>query len=246
MKVVILAGGFGTRMAEYTKTIPKPMVSVNGKPILVHIIEQYLKYGFSDFYLSIGYKSNVIAKYFLKKKVSISKLKKGISIKKKINNKICKITLVFTGNKTMTGGRIKKLTKFLDKETFMCTYGDGLSNINLKKLVKFHNTHRKLATVTAVRPRSRFGKLDIKGNIVKNFKEKPEMESGWINGGFFVFNPNFLKLIKNDNTVLEKEPLEKASKSKNLFAFKHESFWHCMDTKRDRDNLAKILKKNEL
>jgi len=246
MQTVILAGGMGTRMTEYTKTIPKPMVKVNGKPILIHIMKIYSNYGYNNFILSLGFKAEIIAKYFLnKKKISLNKLKKGINVKKKINKVNCNIKMVYTGKNTLTGGRIKLLNKHINSNTFMCTYGDGVSNINIKKLVKFHKKHGKMATVTAVRPMSRFGRLDLKGNLVLKFKEKPQMDTGWINGGFFVFEKEFINLIKNYKTILEKEPLEKASKTKNLVAFKHKKFWHCMDTKRDRDILDKLLK-NEI
>ncbi len=246
MQTVILAGGMGTRLAEYTKTIPKPMVKVAGKPILLHIMKIYSKYGYNDFILSLGFKAQIIANYFIKnKRISLKQLSNGVEVKKKINDKICRIKLVYTGEKTLTGGRIKLLDKHLRDETFMCTYGDGVSNVNISKLVKFHKKHGKLVTVTAVRPMSRFGRLDIKGNVVTQFKEKPQMDKGWINGGFFVFEKKFLNLIKNSKTILEKEPLEKACLKKSLIAYKHKNFWHCMDTKRDRDILNKVIK-NEL
>jgi len=224
MKVVILAGGFGTRISEYTKTIPKPMIRINKKPIIVHIMEHYAKYGFTEFYIALGYKGSVIKRYF--------------------KNKIFKwnINLIDTGLKTMTGGRLKRLKKLLGKETFLMTYGDGLSDINLTELLKFHNRRKKLVTLTAVRPPARFGAIKLTGNNVKTFKEKDKMDEGWINGGFFVIEPEFLNLIKNDQTFLEKEPLEKVSSKSQLVAFKHKGFWQCMDTKRDKDKLEQILK----
>lgn len=224
MKVVILAGGFGTRISEYSKTIPKPMITINKKPIIIHIMEHYFKHGFSDFYIALGYKSSVIKKYFKNKKFRWN------------------VNLVDTGLKTMTGGRLKRLKKILGNEAFLMTYGDGLSNVNLTKLLKFHNVNKKLVTLTAVRPPARFGAIKLAGNNVKVFKEKEKMDEGWINGGFFVMESKFLNYIKNDNTFLEKEPLERASKEGQLSAFKHEGFWQCMDTKRDRDKLEKILK----
>jgi glucose-1-phosphate cytidylyltransferase len=224
MKVVILAGGFGTRISEYTKTIPKPMITINKKPILVHIMEHYVKFGFNEFYIALGYKGHIIKNYFKNKKFQWD------------------VKLINTGLKTMTGGRLKRLKKFLKKETFFLTYGDGVSNVNLQKLLLFHKKNKKLVTLTAVRPPARFGAIKLSGNKVKVFKEKDIMDEGWINGGFFVMEPKFLDYIKNDNTFLEKEPLEKASKKKQLFAFKHEGFWQCMDTKRDKDKLEKILK----
>ena len=206
MKVVILAGGLGTRLSEFTKTIPKPMIKINGKPLIFHIMKWYSKYGFKDFYIALGYKGYVIKKYFEKKKL-------GWNIK-----------LIETGRNSMTGGRIKRLKKFLNNETFMLTYGDGLSNINLKKLYNFHLRNKKLVTVTAVRPPARFGALKIKDGKVTYFKEKSKSDEGWINGGYFVMEPKFLNLIKNDNTFLEREPLETVCKKKKLFALKHYGF----------------------
>lgn len=226
MKVVILAGGLGTRISEYTKTIPKPMIKIKNKPILRIIIDHYMNYGFNDFYVALGYKGNVIRNYFNNNRI-----------------KNCKINLINTGENTMTGGRIKRLKQFLKDERFMLTYGDGVSNLNLKKLLNFHKKNRKLVTLTAVRPPARFGAIKIKGNQVNYFKEKSKLDEGWINGGFFVIEPEFLKYIKNDQTFLEKEPLEKVAKKKQLMAFKHTDFWQCMDTKRDKENLEKIINK---
>tara|TARA_B100000787_G_scaffold166785_1_gene152530 strand:- start:2792 stop:3472 length:681 start_codon:yes stop_codon:yes gene_type:complete len=226
MKVVILAGGFGTRLSEYTKTIPKPMVNVAGKPILLHIMNHYVKYGFKDFYIALGYKGEIIREYFKKNKFDWN------------------ITLVPTGQKTMTGGRLKRLQKYIGNETFMMTYGDGVSNVNLKRLLQFHKKNRKMVTLTAVRPPARFGVMKLRGNKVTYFKEKSKLDEGWINGGFFIMEPNFLKYIKDDKIFLEKEPLEKVTKINELNAYKHNGFWQCMDTKRDKDKLDKILKKN--
>ncbi len=227
MKVIILAGGFGTRLSEYTKTIPKPMINICGKPMLLHIMKQYAKYGYKDFYIALGYKGEVIKRYFNKKFFDWN------------------INLIETGKNTMTGGRLKRLKKFIGKETFMMTYGDGLSDVNLKKLFKFHKKNKKLVTLTAVRPPARFGALKLSGQQVRYFKEKSKLDEGWINGGFFIMESNFLNYIKNDQTFLEREPLEKLAKSKQLMAFKHEGFWQCMDTKRDKDNLTEILKKRK-
>ena len=228
MKVVLLAGGFGTRLSEYTKTIPKPMIEVGGQPMLVHIMKQYAKYGFKDFYIALGYKGETIKKFFNKKFFDWN------------------INLIETGKNTMTGGRLKRLKKYVGKTTFMMTYGDGISNVNLGKLIKFHKKNKKLVTLTAVRPPARFGALKLKGNSVSYFKEKSKLDEGWINGGFFVMEPEFLKFIKNDNTYLEREPLEAVTQKKQLAAFRHEGFWQCMDTKRDRDNLNKILKRKKI
>ena len=229
MKVVILAGGLGSRISEYTKTIPKPMISINGKPLIYYIMEHYAKYGFNEFYIALGYKGEIIKKYFHRKKV--------------LN---WKINLIHTGLKTMTGGRLKRLKKYLGDETFMLTYGDGLSNVNLKRLLRFHKNNKKTVTMTAVRPPARFGAIKFKGNKVSYFKEKSKLNEGWINGGFFVIEPNFLKLIKNDKTIMEREPLEKTSKNGNLVAFKHYDFWQCMDTKRDKIILEETLKTKKI
>ena len=228
MKVILLAGGFGTRLPEYTKTIPKPMISIAGKPMLLHIMKLYAKYGFKDFYIALGYKGEIIKKFFNKKFFDWN------------------INFVETGKNTMTGGRLKRLKKYIGKETYMMTYGDGLSNINLKKLLKFHKKNKKLVTLTAVRPPARFGALKLKGRYVNYFKEKSRLDEGWINGGFFVMEPEFLKLIKNDNTYLEREPLEKVTKKRQLAAFRHEGFWQCLDTKRDKDKLNKILNSKKI
>ena len=225
MKVVILAGGLGTRLSELTKTIPKPMVKINGKPMLVRIMEHYSKFGFREFYIAAGYKKNVIKKFFK------NKFQKW------------KINIIDTGKKTMTGGRLKRLEKYLKDETFMMTYGDGLSNINISQLIRFHKKHKKLVTLSAVRPPARFGAIKIKGNLVKYFKEKSKLDEGWINGGYFVIEPKFLDYIKNDQTYLEREPLEIITKINQLSAYKHNNFWQCMDTLRDKENLEIILKK---
>ena len=225
MKVVILAGGFGTRLSEHTKSMPKPMIDINGKPIIYYILKFYAKHGFKDFYIALGYKGQVVKNFFKK------------------NSYGWNIHLIETGKKTMTGGRLKRLTKYLGKETFMMTYGDGISNVNLKKLLKFHKDNKKLVTLTAVRPPARFGALKFKGHFVRSFKEKSKVDEGWINGGFFVIEPKFLNFIKKDDTYLEREPLELASKKKQLVAYRHEGFWQCVDTKRDLDKIRKILKK---
>jgi len=240
MKVVILAGGQGTRLAEYTKTIPKPMVKVGGYPILIHIIHHYLKYGFGDFYIATGYKSYVIKKYFKNFK------KNAKPFNHKIQNKNCKISIVDTGLKSLTGGRLKRLEPLFKKgDEFLFTYGDGISNVNLKKLVNFHKKNKKIITVTAVRPPARFGEIVIKNKRVTSFKEKPQINRGWINGGFFVANYSFFKFIKGDREILEKRPLEKAFKLNQLNAFKHRGFWKCMDTIRDKEVIEEILRKNK-
>ena len=228
MKVVIFAGGFGTRISEYTKTIPKPMIKINGIPIIMYIINHYKSYGYKDFYIALGYKGNVIKKYF-----------------KNFKNKNIKINLIDTGLRTMTGGRLKRLSKFLKNETFLATYGDGLSNVNLNKLVKFHKKNKKLVTLTAVRPPARFGTIKLKGNKVSYFKEKSSLDEGWINGGFFVMESKFLKLIKNDSTFLERDPFKQLTKKKQLLGYKHNGFWQCMDTLRDKEILEKKVKEKK-
>ena len=227
MKVVILAGGLGTRISEYSNLIPKPMIEVCKKPLIYFIMKHYASYGFKDFYIALGYKGHIIKKYFKK------------------NNFGWNINLIDTGQKTMTGGRLKRLKKYLGNEPFMLTYGDGVSNVNLKKLLNFHKKNKKLVTLTAVRPPARFGAIKIFKKKVKYFKEKSKLDEGWINGGFFVMQPEFLDYIKNDQTFLEREPLELLTKKNQLVAYKHDDFWHCMDTKRDMDNLNIILKKEK-
>ena len=227
MKVVILAGGLGTRLSEYTKLVPKPMVKIGGKPIILRIINLYKKYGFNEFYIALGYKGNVIRNFF----------------KKKIKD--VKVNLIETGKNTMTGGRLKRLKKYLKNETFLMTYGDGVSDINIKKLINFHKKNKSVMTLTAVRPIARFGSIKIKGDYVYYFKEKSSVDEGWINGGFFVIEPKIFKYIKNDKTHLVREPFEKLTKKKNIKAFKHKGFWQCMDTKRDKDLLDKIIKEKK-
>ena len=221
MKVVILAGGKGTRLSEYTKTIPKPMIKIGRKTILEHIIKYYERFGFKEFIIATGYKSKIIENHFKKKK---------------------QIKIVNTGLNTLTGLRIKKLEKYLDK-TFMLTYGDGLSNINLNKLLKFHKKHKRLATLTSVHPPARFGEIETKESLVSKFEEKPQLQKGWINGGFFVFEPGFFKyLLPKKNVMLEREPIKKMVKKRELSAYKHEGFWFCMDTLRDKNVLENLVK----
>lgn len=240
MKIVILAGGKGTRLSELTHSIPKPMVKVGGIPILIHIINIYLRYGFNDFYILVGFKSKIIKKFFKNYK------KSNKPFEFKLKKKKCFITIIDSGKESMTGGRLKTVKNFLNQdEDFMFTYGDGVSNIDIKKLLKFHNKNKKMVTVTAVRPPARFGEILIKNNLVKSFKEKPQVTQGWINGGFFIAKYAFLNYIKNHKTILEKSPLEKIAKEKQLTAFKHFGFWKCMDTLRDRNELEKIYKKTK-
>ncbi len=222
MKVIILAGGFGTRISEYTKKIPKPMIKIGNTPIIEHIIKIYEYYGYSEFIIAIGYKGTLIKNYFKKKKYNIKFVNSGVD--------------------SMTGGRLKKISKYIKENNFLLTYGDGLSNVNIKKLVKFHQKHRREVTITAVKPPARFGALKINGNKVVDFREKFKDDVGWINGGFFVMKKKFLKRISNSKTYLERKPLETASKDNELMAFKHRGFWQCLDTKRDLDLLTKLSK----
>ena len=227
MKVVILAGGFGTRLSEYTDSIPKPMVPIGGKPIIEHIMGLYASYGHEEFYIALGYKGEVIKDYFRNFK------------------KNWKINLIDTGSDTYTGGRLKRLEKYLSNENFLLTYGDGLSNININKLIKFHESHKKIVTISAVRPPARFGSLSLKDSEVLKFKEKTQLGESWINGGFFVINPKFFNFLEGDKTILESTPLEKVTELKEIRAFKHEGFWQCMDHKLDKDFLDEMVKKNE-
>ena len=216
MKTVILCGGYGTRLSEETTIKPKPMVKIGNKPILEHIMSIYEYYGYNQFILALGYKSEYIKKYYKNKS------------KKNIN-------LIYTGKDTKTGGRLLRLKNYLKNEkTFMLTYGDGISNINIKQAIKFHKDHGKIATITAVRPPLSFGELKISRNKVKSFKEKPQVGQGWVNGGFFIFNNEVLNFIKDDQTMLEREPLEKLTMAGQLMAFEHKGFWKCMDTMRDK------------
>jgi len=223
MKIVILCGGFGTRLSEETKLKPKPMVKIGRKPIVCHIMDTYERNGFNNFILALGYKGKVMKNYFSK------------------NKRKSKINMVYTGKNTLTGGRLLKLKNLFSKnENFMLTYGDGLTNQNIKKLLSFHKNHGKIATITAVRPQLRFGELKVSGTKVKSFREKPQSVTGWVNGGFFVFNSKIFNYIKNSQTMLEREPLEKLARTGQLVAFKHHGFWQCMDTMRDKKFLNKL------
>ncbi len=248
MKVIILAGGLGTRLAEYTDLIPKPMVLIGDKPILWHIMNYYSKYNHKDFYIALGYKSEIIKDYFLNYHLINSDFTADLSngsIEVHDSQKInWRVNLINTGVNTKTGGRLKRLKKYIGKDTCMLTYGDGLSNVDLDKLLKFHKSHGKLVTVTAVHPAARFGELVIEDSIVTHFQEKPQIQSGWINGGYFIFEPGFLDLIEDDNTMLESQPLELASKQNQLMAYLHKGFWQCMDTKRDKDLLDQMWLSN--
>ena len=244
MKVIILAGGFGTRLSEYTEVVPKPMVTVGGRPILWHIMQTYAHFGHNDFYLALGYKSSIIKDYFLNYRAMNSDFTVDLSSGSVKSHQIEKtdwmVTLVDTGLDSMTGGRVKRIKPFIGKESVMLTYGDGVADINLDALLEFHKSHGKMVTVSAVHPGARFGELEIENKIVTNFQEKPQTGQGWINGGYFIIEPEFFELIDGDNSVLEQEPLQKAAAMGELMAFHHEGYWQCMDTKRDRDHLEEL------
>lgn len=242
MKTVILCGGLGTRLSEETNLKPKPMVEIGGKPILWHIMKIYEQYGVNDFFLALGYKGEVIKDYFMNyhaRQSNLSvQLKSGKIVYSDPSSEDWKISLIDTGALTMTGGRLLRLKQYLkDSGTFMLTYGDGVSDISIEELLKFHRSHGKIATVTAVRPPVRFGELIIDGEKVSHFQEKPQAGEGWINGGFFVFEPSIFDYLTDDTTFLEREPLENLAQKGELMAYKHSGFWQCMDTIRDKDFL---------
>lgn len=244
MKVILLAGGFGTRLSEYTETIPKPMVTVGGRPILWHIMRSYAHFGHKDFYVALGYRSEVVKEYFLHYRSLNADftvdLATGAISSHQVDDADWRVTLVHTGLESMTGGRVKRLQRFIGNETFMLTYGDGVANIDIERLLAFHRSHGKMVTVTAVHPGARFGELLIEDERVASFQEKPQMGQGWVNGGYFVIEPAFFDLIAGDATILERDPLEQAAKLGELMAYRHDGFWQCMDTKRDRDTLEEL------
>lgn len=244
MKVILLAGGFGTRLAEYTDVIPKPMVPIGGKPILWHVMQTYASYEHKDFYIALGYKAEVIKEYFLNYHALSADftvdLASGNVSSYHVDAVDWRVTLVNTGDESMTGGRVKRMQPFIGNETFLLTYGDGVADIDLDALLAFHRSHGKMVTVSAVRPAARFGELEIDGDQVISFKEKPQLHEGWINGGYFVVEPAFFELIAGDSTLLEREPLEQAVKMAELMVYRHEGFWHCMDTKRDHELLESM------
>ncbi len=244
MKVVILAGGLGTRLAEETAVIPKPMVEIGGRPMVWHIMKHYAHYGFNEFYLALGYKSSEFKRYFLEQINFDGSLTVAMRDRRvephRSHTEDWIVHLMETGLHTITGGRLKRLAIALRDETFMMTYGDGVSNVDLAALLKFHRSHGKLATVTAVRPPARFGGLEFDGDRVTHFSEKPQTGEGWINGGFFVLEPAVLDYIDGDETHWEREPLERLATEGQLMAYRHESFWQCMDTLRDKRLLESL------
>jgi glucose-1-phosphate cytidylyltransferase len=247
MKAVILAGGYGTRLSEETTVKPKPMVEIGGYPILWHIMKEYSYYGINDFIICLGYKGYVIKEYFSNYFLHQSDVTFYMENNKiLVHNSTCEpwqVTLVDTGENTMTGGRLKRVKKYIGNETFCFTYGDGVSNVDIAKLISFHNEQKKtgtIATLTAVTPPARYGALDLEDNKVINFKEKPEGDNNWINGGYFVLEPEVINYIKNDQTHWEGEPLETLAIGKKLSAFKHFGFWMPMDTLRDKLKLEEL------
>lgn len=243
MKVVILAGGLGTRLAEETEIKPKPMLEIGDYPILWHIMKTYAHYGFNEFFIALGYKGAVIKRYFLdyhslQRNMTID-LADGKTEFRDSEPEDWKVHLIDTGQNSMTGGRVKRLEKYLQDETFMLTYGDGVCDVDIAELVEFHKSHGKLATVTAVRPPARFGELIIQDDLSVRFSEKPQTHAGWINGGFIVFEPGILDYLKDDESVLEIDVLERLANENQLAAYRHNGFWQCMDTLRDRRQLEK-------
>jgi glucose-1-phosphate cytidylyltransferase len=250
MKVVILCGGLGTRLREETEFRPKPMVGIGNRPLLWHIMKIYAHYGFKDFILCLGYKGEMIKDYFL----NYQAMNNDFTVKLGSHNKIevhsdhqekdWAVTLADTGDQAQTGARVKRIEKYIDGDAFMLTYGDGLANINIKKLVEFHESHNKIGTLTGVHPSSRFGELLLKDNQLISFSEKPQVEEGLVNGGFFVLKREFFKYLKDeDDCVLEKEPLDNLTKDKQLMVYPHHGFWQCVDTYREMELLNSIWNK---
>ncbi len=243
MKVVILAGGYGTRISEESHLKPKPMIEIGDKPILWHIMKYYSKYGFNDFVICLGYKGFVIKEYFANYYLHQSDVTFDFSSQNKmtIHNNFSepwKVTLVDTGLDTMTGGRVKRIKDYIGNEPFMLTYGDGVSNVDLNQLIKFHNEKESLVTITTIQPAGRFGVVDTNENDqVLSFRQKEASDSGWINGGFMVIEPEFFELIEGDKTILEKEPFDQVVQKGKLFTYQHPDFWQCMDTMRDKNYL---------
>ncbi|MDQ6962312.1 MAG: glucose-1-phosphate cytidylyltransferase [Mariprofundaceae bacterium] len=245
MKVVLLAGGLGTRISEETSSKPKPMVEVGGMPILWHIMKTYSSYGFNDFIICLGYKGYLIKEYFANYFLHTSDVtfdftnKNSMEIHQNMSEP-WKVTLVDTGAKTMTGGRLKRISKYLGDKDFCFTYGDGVGNVNIKELVAFHQSNQSLATLTAAQPPGRFGSLTLKGDSIQGFQEKPEGDGGWINAGFFVLSPKVLNYISDDDTSWEAEPLQNLASEGLLNSYKHRGFWQPMDTLRDKNYLEEL------
>ena len=250
MKVVVLAGGYGTRISEESHLRPKPMIEIGGMPILWHVMKYYSSFGYNDFVICAGYRQDVIKKWFADYYVDHSDVTFDFTKKEQIvvHNTLSepwRVTVVDTGKNTMTGGRIKRVATYLAGEPFFLTYGDGLSDVDIAAELAFHRSHGKLATMTAVHPDARFGVLDIERDCVTAFREKNERDVGWINGGFMILEPKVLDLIENDATVFEKEPLAALCAQGELMSFKHRGFWQCMDTLRDKQRLEKLWSAGE-
>lgn len=251
MKIVILAGGFGTRISEESHLKPKPMIEIGSRPILWHIMKTYSYYGFNDFVICLGYKGYCIKEYFAHYFLHEADVTFDFSTSNQqvIHNHHAepwKVTLVNTGLNTLTGGRVKRVQRYIGNEPFMLTYGDGVGNVDISKLVEFHKSHGKLATVTSVQPSGNFGALElIDDNIVRGFQEKPQGDGGWVNGGFFVLQPEVFDYIEGDNTIFERDPMENLAKNNQLLAYKHSGFWQPMDTMRHKDNLEDLWQNNK-
>lgn len=252
VKVVILCGGKGTRLREETEIKPKPLIEIGHRPILWHIMKSYASFGFTDFVLCLGYKGRMIKEYFLNYEAMNNDFEICLGQKNKVKfhtNHLesgWNITLIDTGDDAQTGSRVKKIEKYIDTDTFMLTYGDGVCDVNIKELLKFHQQQKKIGTVTGVHPSSRFGELIIEGQSVKDFSEKPQTTKGFINGGFFVLEKKFFEYLdEEDNCLLEKQPLENLASDKQLSVFLHEGFWQCMDTRREMDLLNKLWEENK-
>jgi glucose-1-phosphate cytidylyltransferase len=249
VKTVILCGGLGTRLSEETHLKPKPMIEIGGKPILWHILKTYEIQGVNDFILALGYKGDFIKDYFINYNIrnsnfTLNTLSSKLEIQSN-SKENWNVSLIDTGLNTLTGGRLLRLKELIN-ETFMLTYGDGLCDVDLKALINFHRSHKKIATVTSVRPPARFGEIQIKNGKVEKFKEKPQTESGWINGGYFIFEPEVFDYLDNDQTILENKPLENLANDGELMAYNHNGFWQCMDTIRDKNYLEEIIKNGNL
>lgn len=250
MKVVLLAGGFGTRISEESQFKPKPMISIGGMPILWHIMKEYAYYGYDDFVICAGYKQEYIKEYFSNYYLHNSNITFDFKHENKVtvhenDSEPWNVTIVDTGLNTMTGGRVKRIAPYVGNETFMLTYGDGVCDVPIDRLVEFHKSHGRICTMTAVKPEGRFGILDIEGDTIKSFREKSKNDVGFINGGYMVLEPQIFDYIAGDDTTFEREPLEKIAREGELMAFKHNGFWQCMDTMRDREKLEALWRNNE-
>ena len=249
MKVVILAGGLGSRISEESILKPKPLIEIGGRPIIWHIMKQYSYYGLNDFIICCGYKGYLIKEYFVNYSLHTTDITVNVrSNKIKVHKKTTEpwnITMVNTGEDSLTGDRIREIKSFIDGD-FCLTYGDGLSSVNIKDTIKFHKKNNKIATVVAVKPTGRFGAITLNGNLVKKFFEKPKGDGAWVNGGFFVLNKKIFKYLSDKNCIWEKEPLEKIAKDNQLTAYKHHGFWHAMDTLRDRNYLEDMWNSNQV